>query len=84
MKCVAGRRGHPTHFGMRLNFILRSGKNGHYAFRVGSQRGGGYEVQQEECYIYGIGRQHFRVENGNLTSTSVKTAPAVSSDRLYW
>ena len=33
--------GHPTHFGMRLNFVLRTGESGHYAFRIGSQRGGG-------------------------------------------
>ena len=75
--------GHPTHFGMRLSFSLRSGENGHYAFRIGSQRGGGYEVQQEECFLYGASGCHFRVENGNLISVSSKTAPAVSSDRLY-
>lgn len=75
--------GHPTHFGMRLSFCLRSGEKGHYAFRIGSQRGGGYEVQQEECYLYGASASHFRVENGNITSVSAQTAPAVSSDRLY-
>lgn len=75
--------GHPTHFGMRLSFCLRSGEKGHYAFRIGSQRGGGYEVQQEECYLYGTSASHFRVENGNITSVSAQTAPAVSSDRLY-
>lgn len=75
--------GHPTHFGMRLNFVLRSGERGHYAFRIGSQRGGGFEVQQEECFVYELGGRHFRVENGNLTSTSIKTVPAASSDRLY-
>lgn len=75
--------GHPTHFGMRLSFTLRSGAKGHYAFRIGSQRGGGYEVQQEECFVYELGGHHFRVENGNLTSVSIKTAPEVSSDRLY-
>ena len=75
--------GHPTHFGMRLNFVLRKGESGHYAFRIGSQRGGGYEVQQEECFFNELGGRHFRVENGELTSISINTAPAVSSDRLY-
>lgn len=74
--------GHPTHFGMRLTFRLRSGATGHYAFRIGSQRGGGYEVQQEECFIYELGH-FFRVENGKLTSASIKSSPAASSDRLY-
>jgi len=40
--------GHPTHFGMRLEFFLVSGASGHYAFRVGARPHGGYEVQQEE------------------------------------
>ena len=36
--------GHPTHFGMRLEFALRSGATGHYAFRIGAQPHGGYQV----------------------------------------
>jgi predicted ATPase len=44
--------GHPTHFGMRLEFRLKSGAKGHYAFRIGAQPQGGYEVQNEECRIY--------------------------------
>jgi len=75
--------GHPTHFGMRLDFCLRNGERGHYALRIGSQRGGGYEVQQEECFIDGASPRHFRVENGELASMSSNTAPAVSADRLY-
>ena len=75
--------GHPTHFGMRLDFILRNGECGHYAFRIGSQRGGGYEVQQEECSFNELGERHFRVGDGKLISSSIPSAPAVSSDRLY-
>src|ERR1035437_11030884 len=29
--------GHPTHFGMRLEFALAGGIQGHYAFRVGAK-----------------------------------------------
>ena len=36
--------GHPTHFGLRLEFILRSGSTGHYAFRIAARPQGGYEV----------------------------------------
>ncbi len=74
---------HPTHFGMRLHFILRNGESGHYAFRIGSLRGGGHEVQQEECFFGEPGGRHFRVQDGELASSSMRTAPAAASDRLY-
>src|SRR6266851_1331286 len=41
--------GHPTHFGMRLEFLLPDGTLGHYAFRIGAKPRGGFEVQTEEC-----------------------------------
>src|SRR5947209_6669129 len=41
--------GHPTHFGARLGFTLRSGQRGHYVFRIGALSEGRYKVQQEEC-----------------------------------
>jgi len=41
--------GHPTHFGIRLEFNLHSGESGHYAFRIGARPHGGYEGQNEEC-----------------------------------
>lgn len=41
--------GHPTHFGIRLEFVLRDGRTGHYAFNVGALSRGGHEVQTEEC-----------------------------------
>ena len=28
--------GHPTHFGIRLEFLLPTGSSGYYAFRVGA------------------------------------------------
>src|SRR5712691_6896339 len=43
--------GHPTHFGIRLEFKLPSGCSGHYAFRIGAPSQGGYEVQEEECLV---------------------------------
>ena len=47
--------GHPTHFGIRLDFALPDGSDGWYAFRVGAMKRGGFEVQAEECHIYGPG-----------------------------
>lgn len=75
--------GHPTHFGIRLEFQLRSGKRGHYAFNVGALSGGGYEVQTEECVLGGIGKgPFFQLERGTLTASSETSFPAVTSDRL--
>src|SRR6266481_9518590 len=44
--------GHPTHFGIRLEFALPGSTSGYYAFRVGAKPKGGFEVQREECRIY--------------------------------
>jgi predicted ATPase len=76
--------GHPTHFGIRLEFRLRSGDVGHYAFNVGALPSGGYEVQNEECSIGGaVGKgPYFKLERGALRESSEVTFPAVTSDRL--
>lgn len=78
--------GHPTHFGMRLEFALRSGATGHYAFRIGAQPHGGYQVQNEECILRTqelFGSEiYFRVSSGEVSS-SAPAAPAASTDRLY-
>ncbi|MFB1490052.1 AAA family ATPase [Thiocapsa sp. N5-Cardenillas] len=75
--------GHPTHCGMRLEFRLRDGRPGHYAFNVGALSGGGYEVQTEECVLEGVGKgPYFRLERGKLKASSEATFPSVASDRL--
>jgi predicted ATPase len=75
--------GHPTHFGVRLEFLLRDGRAGRYAFNVGAMSGGGYEVQTEECAIgrHGAG-PFYRLERGQLKASSESSFPAVTSDRL--
>ena len=81
--------GHPNHFWMRLEFRLPNKKCGFYAFRVGSQKEGGFEVQREECRIYSedmaldIDPIYYRVEKGRVLESSVPTPPAATSDRLY-
>ncbi len=78
--------GRPTHFALRLNFLLPSGLSGHYAFRIGARPRGGYEVQQEECVLGTssvFASAHFNVSAGQVTSTSAKVAPAAAVDRLY-
>lgn len=75
--------GHPTHFAIRLEFRLPDGRDGYYAFGIGAMASGGYEVQNEECVVSGIGKgPFFRVEKGEIRDTSESTFPAVTADRL--
>lgn len=74
--------GHPMHFGLRLEFTLRTGEQGHYAFNVGALRDRGYEVQTEECALGGMGKgPFFRIDRG-VVQSSEATFPAVTADRL--
>ena len=78
--------GHPTHFGIRLEWQLPDGANGVYAFRVGAQKKGGFEIQQEECRVFQKGRiaeSFYKVGDGKLRESSLDVAPPASSDRLY-
>lgn len=77
--------GHPTHFGIRLEFTLRDGQRGYYAFNVGALADRGYEVQGETCSL-GVGGRghgpHFEVERGQVKFSSEDTFPALTADRL--
>ncbi len=80
--------GHPTHFGVRLEFTLSSGQRGYYAFRIGALREGRYEVTREECRLaqgelFQWTGAFYTVEAGKLVAKSVQVAPAVLADRLY-
>jgi predicted ATPase len=77
--------GHPTHFGIRLEFVLPDGMEGWFSFRVGALPKGRFEVQQEECYLPGPGLRgsFYRLEGGALTDTSEKVMPPIASNRLY-
>jgi predicted ATPase len=80
--------GHPTNFGIRLEFQLPSAK-GHYAFRIGARPQGGYEVQTEECVILTPERTAFLVVGGEVRAFDLGrarngiTPPAALKDRLY-
>ncbi|MCP5230942.1 MAG: AAA family ATPase [Zoogloeaceae bacterium] len=75
--------GHPTNFGIRLEFTLKNGQRGHYAFNIGALAGRGYEVQSEECVLSGVGKgPFFQIERGSLKASSEPTFPAVTADRL--
>lgn len=75
--------GHPTHFGIRLEFKLEAGQTGYYAFNIGALRDRGYEVQAEECLLGGVGKgPYFQIDRGTVRATSESTFPAVTADRL--
>jgi predicted ATPase len=74
--------GHPTHFGIRLEFVLPSGQPGHYAFNIGALKDRGYEVQTEQCVIGEPGKgPSFRIDRGRARSSEV-AFPAIAPDRL--
>jgi len=77
--------GHPTHFSLRLDFVLPSRAVGHYAFRVGSKPSGGYEVQTEECRIQPFlgPESYFRIDKGTVKEASFSPWPASLPDRLF-
>jgi predicted ATPase len=79
--------GHPTHFGIRLDFRLADGAHGHYSFDVASKIQGAYSVQHEECTIRhggtGTVLGRYSVEEGRVTTSSIPVPPAAVKDRLY-
>lgn len=75
--------GHPTHFGIRLEFVLPGGESGYYAFNVGALANGVYEVQNEECAIGGRGKgPYFSLERGQIKASSESAFPSLTPDRL--
>ena len=78
-------RGHPNHFGIRLDFQLPSA-TGWYAFEVGARPKGRYVVRKEECSVSAIERDQsgaFRVENGRIAASTFAHPPPSGGDRLY-
>ena len=79
-------RGHPNHFGIRLDLRFDDG-DGLYAFEVGARPNGGYFVRRESCRVRSgdparTGR--YRIESGELQESSLGQAPPVGpGDRLY-
>ena len=79
--------GHPTHFGIDLQWELPTGHHGTFAFRIGSRPNGGFEIQEESCTINAsvLGTpSHYVVRAGKVEKCSLPTAPpAATADRLY-
>lgn len=78
-------RGHPNHFGIRLEFRLADSA-GWYAFEIGARPKGRYVVRREECVVlsHAEGQACFRIGDGRIQSTSIPNPPPTGgSDRLY-
>lgn len=81
-------RGHPNHFGIRLDVRLDDGRYGHYAFSIAAREKRAYAVKEEECFLVATSESdsdhaYFRVKTGDVSRCSVDSPPAASKDRLY-
>jgi predicted ATPase len=75
--------GHPTHFGVRLDFCLPDKRLGYYAFNVGARPAGGFEVQKEELRIGECGDgPSYMVDRGIARAHSEDVFPVSTPDRL--
>jgi predicted ATPase len=75
--------GHPTHFGVRLDFQLPDHRFGYFAFNIGAKPAGGFEVQKEECCIGDPGEgPRYLVERGVAKQHSEDVFPVSTADRL--
>lgn len=72
-------RGHPTHFGIRLDLALGDGRSASYSFRVGAERDGAFVVQREECRV---GAEFCVVQEGHIERASRPLPTALERDRL--
>jgi hypothetical protein len=78
----------PESLGMRFDFALDRGQEGHYSFEIGLQSPRGFEVRQEACVIRGSDGQSrcsFDLRSGFfvLSSDPARPFPAPSANRLY-
>ena len=79
-------RGHPNHFGIRLELRFPDG-DASYAFEVGACPNGGYRVRRESCFVRSadpVRTGHFQTEDGKIVRSSVPDLPRnVQADRLH-
>lgn len=81
-------RGHPTHFGVRVEMALARDWNATYAFEIAARKGQSFEVQREDCRILdrNVLVAGFSVERGELKTSfddEYYLPPEVAPDRLY-
>ncbi len=80
------RHGHPNHYGVRLEYKLRNGSFGYYAFEIAARTAGAYMVKQEECRIANGGPERvasYQVLQGRVVKSTLRQPPPAARDRLY-
>ncbi len=78
-------RGHPNHFGIRLDFQLPDA-TGWYAFEIGARPKGRHVVRREECFVRSEDPERagfFRIEDNRRMVSSISQPPPTAGDRLY-
>ena len=79
--------GHPTNFGVRLDWSLPSGDHGVYGFRIGAKPQGAFEVQRESCVVNfanpAIEPASYEIHSGQIHKCSLASPPAAVNDRLF-
>ncbi|WP_420122174.1 AAA family ATPase [Nakamurella sp.] len=86
--------GHPTHFGIRLEFVHQSG-SGTYGFQVAAVKGKDFRISDEICEVHfsdSTSRpddllwprsSSFKVRNGQVVEGPKVALPPATSDRLF-
>lgn len=75
----------PESLGMRFDFVLDGGQDGHYSFEIGPQSPRGFEVRHESCIIHGSDAElkQFNISSGASNSMLPALLPARSANRLF-
>ena len=81
-------RGHPTHFGMRIDMALAPEWTATYGFEIAAKKGQNFEVQREDCSIAdrGLVVAGYSVIRGELVASLDEESYLpieVAPDRLY-
>ena len=78
--------GHPTHFGIRLEYRLNKHR-GYYAFTVAAKPARGWEIRDERCEVWSLKgtplRHHYHVSQGEVLHSSLPSPPRAHASRLY-
>lgn len=77
--------GHPTHFGITLNFEHEQ-MQAAFGFQIEALPEGGFQIQREQCEISTgswAEAAFYGVEKGTFVRSSIPVPPAAVGDRLY-
>jgi len=77
-------RGHPTHFGVRLEMELTQDQKADFSFEIAARPKGAFEVKRERCIVQNLlGESHqYDVESGAFRHGVSGIRPRIEPDRL--